>query len=72
MSDILDFFGGLVGKLIIISLGIGWFYWLWLAIKYGGFFMFVVGLLPITAPFSAVLGLWCFFDIPDWVSDFFM
>ncbi|ANW27321.1 maltose ABC transporter permease [Vibrio coralliilyticus] len=52
---------------------LGWLYWFWLAIKIGGFAMFVLALVPITAPVAAVLGGWSFlFGVPDWVMNVFI
>lgn len=71
-----DFVSTTVGWLfmgIMLLLPIGWLYWLWLAIKIGGFAMFVLALLPITTPIAAILGGWSFlFGMPDWAYSFFV
>ena len=50
---------------------IGFFYWLWMSINIGSFWMFIVGITPfviITVP----VGAWSlFFGIPDWVVNIF-
>lgn len=64
---------GLIGYGFMLLLPLGWVYWLWIAIKVGGFAMFVVALFPITTPIAAVLGGWSFlFGIPDWVQSIFI
>ncbi|WP_286339398.1 hypothetical protein [Ferrimonas sp. YFM] len=51
----------------------GWLFWLWVAIKAGGFFMFFVALFPITAPFAALIGAWSLlFGMPTWAVDWFI
>ncbi len=54
-------------------LPLGWVYWLWLAIKVGGFAMFALALFPITAPIASILGGWSFlFGVPDWTVSVFI
>jgi hypothetical protein len=36
-----------------LLLPLGWVYWLWVAVKIGGFAMFALALFPITSPNSA-------------------
>ncbi|ANS84050.1 hypothetical protein VSVS12_00226 [Vibrio scophthalmi] len=58
---------------LYLILPLGWVYWLWIAVKIGGFAMFAMALFPITAPFAALLGGWSFlFGIPDWAYSFFI
>jgi membrane-bound ClpP family serine protease len=58
---------------LYLLLPLGWLYWLWLAIKIGGFAMFVVALFPITTPIAAILGAWSFlFGLPEWAYNFFI
>lgn len=62
-----------LGWLIGILLPVGWLYWLWLAIKIGGFAMFALALFPLSAPIAAILGGWSFlFGLPDWVVRVFI
>ena len=52
---------------------IGWIYWLWIAIKFGGFAMFALALFPLTAPFAAIFGGWSLlFGVPEWIVDMFI
>ncbi|MBR9830076.1 MAG: maltose ABC transporter permease [Oceanospirillales bacterium] len=54
-------------------LPLGWMYWLWIAVKIGGFAMFALAFFPITAPVAAILGGWSFlFGIPEWVFNMFI
>ena len=54
-------------------LPLGWVYWLWLAVKMGGFAMFALALFPITSPIAAILGGWSFlFGLPGWVVSVFI
>jgi hypothetical protein len=47
---------------------IGWCWWMWMAIHIGSFWMFVFGLLGITTPVAALLGLWSLlFGAPLWL-----
>ncbi|MFA0054697.1 maltose ABC transporter permease [Vibrio echinoideorum] len=56
-----------------ILLPLGWVYWLWVAIKIGGFAMFAVALFPLTAPIASILGGWSFlFGLPQWVVSMFI
>ncbi|ELI1839920.1 maltose ABC transporter permease [Vibrio fluvialis] len=68
--------GGLVSILIwfgAILLPVGWLYWLWIAIKIGGFAMFALALFPLTAPIASILGGWSFlFGLPDWAYSVFI
>lgn len=58
---------------LYLLLPLGWVYWLWVAVKIGGFAMFALALFPITAPIASILGGWSFlFGIPDWVVSVFI
>ncbi|MFA0435938.1 maltose ABC transporter permease [Vibrio breoganii] len=58
---------------VYILLPLGWVYWLWIAIKIGGFAMFAVALFPLTAPIASILGGWSFlFGLPQWVVSVFI
>ncbi|MEO8837647.1 MAG: hypothetical protein ABI351_02925 [Herbaspirillum sp.] len=75
MSRIQDALGKIFGAataFIVIPLYIGFplgeLYWLWMAIKLGSFWMFVLGLAGPTIIFAAPVGLWSLiFGIPAWV-----
>jgi len=70
---------GLIGGLIAItgvagfyalSIGmfVGWAWWMWMAIHFGSFGMFLSGLAGPLAFLAAVLGLWSMlFGIPLWL-----
>ncbi|MEK1975940.1 maltose ABC transporter permease [Vibrio parahaemolyticus] len=65
-------FGWFVMSLYLL-LPLGWVYWLWVAVKIGGFAMFALALFPITAPIASILGGWSFlFGLPDWVVSVFI
>lgn len=71
-----NFFSSLIGYALMslyFILPLGWVYWLWVAVKIGGFAMFALALFPFTSPVAAVLGGWSFlFGIPDWVQSVFI
>ena len=63
----------LVGYSFMSLLPLGWMYWLWVAIKVGGFAMFILAFFPITTPIASILGAWCFiFGIPEWIQNVFI
>lgn len=68
--------GGLLSVLtwfVMIMLPVGWLYWLWVAIKIGGFAMFALALFPLTAPIASILGGWSLlFGLPDWTFGIFI
>jgi uncharacterized membrane protein YhaH (DUF805 family) len=48
----------------------GWAYWMWLAIKFGSFLMFFLGLFGPLALIAALLGMWSMvFGVPDWLTN---
>lgn len=73
IATVLGFTAGTFGIIFWILFSIGGIYWLWMAIQLGSFFMFFVGLFPITAVFLASpVGAWSLlFGAPDWVLNFF-
>ena len=51
---------------------VGGVYWLWMAIQLGSFWMFVVGLFPLSFLVSVPVGAYSLvFGMPDWVISFF-
>ena len=75
MNDLFRLFLWFIHLLSIFApsiLGIlGFFYWLWMAIKIGSFWMFVVGISPL-AFMTVPVGAWSFFfGMPDWVGNMF-
>jgi len=55
-----------------VAMAIGPIYWLWLAIQIGSFWMFVLGLFPVTAIPAGVVGFYALiFDTPRWVYNVF-
>jgi hypothetical protein len=50
------------------ALGIGGLYWLWLAIQFGSFGMFVLGVAGPLVLFTAPVGLYALlFGVPHWL-----
>jgi hypothetical protein len=57
---------GMIG--LYIGGFIGWCWWMWMAIHFGSFWMFVFGLAGPTGLIAALLGLWSLlFGIPLWL-----
>lgn len=64
--------GGVVGISLTLVFGIGGLYWLWVSIQIGSFFMFLVGVFPVTLPVTGPVGAWMmFFGPPDWILRLF-
>jgi hypothetical protein len=56
----------------MVLLAIGQLYWFWMAVKFGSFGMFLVGVFPLSWIVTAPVGAYSFlFKIPDWVVRFF-
>lgn len=65
-------FGGAVGLALLFAFGVGGIYWLWMAIMMKSFFMFLLGVFPLTAMLTAPIGAWSLlFGVPNWVFGFF-
>lgn len=69
-------FGGMAAVAMVsfwFLVGVGGLYWLWLAIQLGSFWMFAIGLFPITGLLVATpLGAWSLlFGAPDWIVNLF-
>lgn len=62
----------IVFTVVPVLLLIGDIYWLWMSIHIGSFWMFFLGIFPLTALFSAPMGIWSLvFGVPEWVWSFF-
>jgi hypothetical protein len=64
---------GAAGLGLAVLMPLGGLYWLWMAIQYKSFWMFAVGLFPLTAIFAAPIGGYSLiFGPPDWVLHLFL
>jgi hypothetical protein len=55
-----------------LAFGLGALYWLWLAIQFGSFAMFVIGFAGPLVLFTAPVGLYALlFGVPLWVMRWF-
>ncbi len=76
MGFVKSLFGGAFAIAMLplyFVLPLGWLYWLWLAIQFGNFWMFVVGVIPPTAILTAPIGAWSLlFGVPQWVLNWFL
>lgn len=65
----------LIGAAIMsgyIIFGIGGLYWLWMSFQIGSFWMFAFGIFPPTGVIAAIVGAYSvFYDLPNWVYNFF-
>ncbi len=75
MSKISELFEGAMGMAfmgVIILIGLGNLYWLWMSIQLGSFMMFVAGLFPLFFIVTGPAGAWSLlFGVPDWVISMF-
>lgn len=73
IKGIVEFMSGTLGIFLWGLVAIGSLYWLWIAIQIGSFFMFVIGVFPITTILIAMpVGAWSLlFGVPDWVISVF-
>jgi hypothetical protein len=63
---------GAAGLGLYSLFAIGGLYWLWMAIQFKSFWMFAVGLFPLTAIFAAPVGGYSLiFGPPDWLLHLF-
>jgi len=61
--------GLVIGMMLLM---VGGLYWLWMAIQFGSFGMFVLGLIPPFYIFTGPIGAWSLiFGPPSWVVDWF-
>jgi len=55
-----------------IVLGLGWFYWIWMAVQLGSFLMVFLSLLGPFAGIAGFFGAHAFvFGIPTWIPSWF-
>lgn len=75
MSKLTGLFEGALGMVFLAFgalVGLGYLYWLWMAIQWGNFWMFVVGFLPPFMVLAGSLGAWSLlFGVPEWVVEMF-
>ena len=79
MGSIKEFFNNMFGAagvvvmyVLFLGIPIGELYWLWMAIKLGSFWMFVVGLLGPMIFIASPIGLYSLiFGIPRWIFSTF-
>ncbi len=75
MSKVSDFFTtglGFLGVGLYILFPLGELYWLWMSFKIGSFWMFVLGLFPVTMIPAAIVGAYgLVFGMPSWVYSWF-
>ena len=79
LVDIKDGFLNLIslsaGGIFFVIYGlsaVGGLYWLWMAIKISSFWMFIVGLFPLSFLVTVPVGAYSLvFGMPDWVISFF-
>lgn len=72
MRNIITSLIGMVGAtaFYVISIGMlpGWVFWLWMAIQFGSFWMFLFAFVGPLGIVAAILGLWSLlFGIPGWL-----
>jgi hypothetical protein len=60
--------GGVTFYALSIGMFVGWTWWMWMAIHFGSFGMFLFGLLGPLGIIAGGLGLWSLvFGIPLWL-----
>jgi hypothetical protein len=72
MGRFFSWIGGTLGTTGAIALYVGlfagWAYWMWMAIQFGSFIMFIFGLLGPLGFFASLLGLWSLLlGVPFWL-----
>ena len=72
ITGVLSAMGGVFILVFVASYSVGGLYWLWIAIQLGSFLAFVIGIFPVTAIFTAPVGMYALiFGTPDWVVRMF-
>ncbi len=60
------------GIFLMFCWSVGTLYWVWMAIKIGSFWMFVIGIAGPLIVFTGPIGAYSlFFGIPDWIWNTF-
>jgi hypothetical protein len=68
MASILGVAGAATYAVLAIGALPGWAYWMWMAIQFHSFGMFLFGLLGPCAFVASTIGLWyLIFGIPEWL-----
>jgi len=63
---------GVLATAVFMLFPIGELYWIWMSFKIGSFWMFVLGLFPLTMIPTAIVGVYSLiFGMPDWVFRWF-
>lgn len=72
LSRTLDTALGFVLMPLFFLIPVGSLYWIWMAIQLGSFGMFVIGIVPPAALFTAPIGLYSLlFGAPQWLMRMF-
>ena len=75
MKKISDLFGSALGFCLMalyLIVPLGDIYWLWMSLKIGSFWMFVLGLFPLTLIPTTLIGAYgLVFGMPEWVYRWF-
>tara|TARA_Y100000389_G_scaffold132771_1_gene130237 strand:+ start:1920 stop:2153 length:234 start_codon:yes stop_codon:yes gene_type:complete len=67
-----EYFAGIFLLSLSFLYPVGVFYWLWLSIKLGSFWMFFLGISGPIVVFVGPLGLYALiFGTPDWIYNIF-
>tara|TARA_Y100000588_G_C13664075_1_gene673342 strand:+ start:430 stop:627 length:198 start_codon:yes stop_codon:yes gene_type:complete len=57
---------------LVVILGLGDLYWIWMAIQLGSFWMFVIGVMGPVAFLTGAVGVWSFFfEPPTFIYEWF-
>jgi hypothetical protein len=60
--------GNTIGLILMATFMVGPIYWIWMAIQFGSFGMFLFGVIPPFVIIAAPLGLWSLlFGPPQWL-----
>lgn len=66
---------GMLGCALLLLLPLGMFNWIYMAVKYDSFFMFVVGFIPFPPLwlFTGAVGAYSYiYEPPDWLLKLFL
>ena len=68
ITSIVGFLGGTMSFVISMLGFVGWVYWMWMAIQFGNFWMFLFAFLGPAGLIAALLGAWSLlFGVPAWL-----